>query len=58
MSKQLTLSAALSVLAMAGYAFLVVPASASDAASPASPFTAKAPASIVPSLGTLLPAIR
>lgn len=58
MSKQLALSAALSVLAMAGFAFLAVPAAAGNAASAPSPFSISAPGNVVPSIGTLLPGLR
>jgi hypothetical protein len=58
MSKQLALSAALSVLAMVGFAFFAAPAATADATSTQSLFSASAPASVVPSLGTLLPGLR
>ena len=59
MSKQLILSAALSVLAMTGAALLGTPGIAAAHGDDAAGFSAKASIdSAVPSLGTLLPGLR
>ena len=58
MSKQLALSAALSVLAMASVAVLAAPATQNAQGSGISLLKAAAPGNAVPSLGTLLPGLR
>ena len=58
MSKQLALSAILSVFAMATAAFLATPAMQDGGTSVPSLVNAAAPGNVVPSLGTLLPGLR
>ncbi len=59
MSKQLALSAALSILAMAGVAFFAAPGGRDGGTSAPSLFNAAAaPGAVAPALGTLLPGLR
>jgi hypothetical protein len=58
MSKQLALSAALSILAMVGVAVFGTPGARDGGTSAPSLFNASAPTSVAPALGTLLPGLR
>jgi hypothetical protein len=58
MSKQLALSAALSIFAMVGVAIFGTATPRDGNASAPSLFSAAAPASVAPALGTLLPGLR